>query len=780
MELRRCSNDVHFIQAIKGGLVTKELNVTRGRPSLSFREMTEIYGNVKAECAPAGVVEKRVVKAEPDASVCNANDNRSCDLDDDGFENITLKQFQESCKTRKRKYSQGIESSKRKVKIEVSSPLEDYGEKQTSPDDSDFMETLSTLRSKLSKHKKIKTTKGIKDSPSTNTQEIITVVDTNEIQSGQEYAPSCKDLVALVEVKSEVPETDCLDHSMNLCNISDNSAACHGSDHYSSIVAKEETEVTLSTLRSKLSKNKKIKKTKGIKDSLSTYTREIIPVVESNEIQSGQEYAPSCTDLVALVEVKSEVPETDCLDHSMNLCSISDNSAACHGPDHYSSIVAKEETEVTHDCYVENDLNYVWEEHADLIPLPMAWASSSDIVVSNTELTIDQSPNFPALEFASEDPIIHQDAHYISPQPEVISLVEDHSSDVYDNHPDDDDTSVTLPNQATRECLDCEDLSHREDTFLSDCSENEVTCDADVQTKTSSTSEHVFNPDGYLVSSSDDSSESKEKQFSSIHDDEAEHKTNSTNEVISLNEHCSSDLPHPKRLLSNRKTMSPPSQERLCKAMQLIDIHDKDFLKCKEKLYFGEQTDKKNGIVEGLNETTRAVSTSSKTFKSGFQPNGILKIPCPSRPAPRLSTECSSVHSSSNSTAIAFSKRQMHQVESLTTRLTKELKAMKDIVDDMLRSEFCLNTSLRYKVNEARIAVKNATRTEETANRWLSTMARNCTRFCKIMKLADDGPAPQDVMPKEREKVAFADEVGGRLCQVRVYEDDQASLLESN
>jgi hypothetical protein len=28
------------------------------------------------------------------------------------------------------------------------------------------------------------------------------------------------------------------------------------------------------------------------------------------------------------------------------------------------------------------------------------------------------------------------------------------------------------------------------------------------------------------------------------------------------------------------------------------------------------------------------------------------------------------------------------------------LKSMKDIVDDMLRSEFCLNTSLRYKVNE--------------------------------------------------------------------------------
>ncbi|KAJ1381046.1 hypothetical protein SESBI_45487 [Sesbania bispinosa] len=79
------------------------------------------------------------------------------------------------------------------------------------------------------------------------------------------------------------------------------------------------------------------------------------------------------------------------------------------------------------------------------------------------------------------------------------------------------------------------------------------------------------------------------------------------------------------------------------------------------------------------------------------------------------------------------------------------------------------------------MAVKNATKTEEMTNRCLSFMARDCSRFCKIMKLAEDGSSPpQDVERKERKKIAFADEAGGRLCQVRFYEDDEVSLSESN
>ncbi|OIW01222.1 hypothetical protein TanjilG_10383 [Lupinus angustifolius] len=643
MELRHCSHDVHFIQAIKGGLVSKELNVTCGRPTLSFKQVTDIYDDAKAE---------------PDASVCKANDNRSCDLDDNDLENITLKQFHVRCKTRKRKYPHDIDSSKTNNEIEVPSSPENNREKQMSPDDPDFLETLSTLKSKLSK------------------------------------------------------------------------------------------------------------KIKRIKEILNTYTQESIPVVKSKETHIGQEFAPSCGDLLALVEENPEVPETDCLDHSMELRNVSDSSSACDGPDYYSGIVAREEADIAHECYIENDnnnnqaliplggeccleneLSHVREDHDDFIPLQMAPASCKDIVVSNPEFTSNQSPNFPAIEFASEDCIILPDVHHISPQ--AISLVEDHHSNVYDNEPD-GDTSVSLPNVATPECLDCMDLSYRDGrTLLSDCSKNEFTTDAEVHAKTSSTSEHDFNPGGSLVSSSNDSPESMEKlSFSSIHDDEGEHKTEATNELISLNEHCSSDLDHPKGLLSNRKTLLPSSEDSFCKAMQLIDTDNKDFLKCREKLYNGEQSGIKNGTASGLDETRSArfvdnpkkVSNSMKTSKGDFHPKGILKFPYCSRPERDLSTGCSSFQSYPFTTSITFSKRQMHDVEMLTTKLTKELKTMKDILDDMLRSEFCLNTSLRYKVNE---------------------------------KKAQHG------MSKGKGNVSFADQVGGTLCEVRLFKSDQTSLLPS-
>jgi len=37
-----------------------------------------------------------------------------------------------------------------------------------------------------------------------------------------------------------------------------------------------------------------------------------------------------------------------------------------------------------------------------------------------------------------------------------------------------------------------------------------------------------------------------------------------------------------------------------------------------------------------------------------------------------------------------------------------------------------------------------------------------------------------NVVQKETKKSTFADEAGGKLCHVRLFEDDTASLLESN
>ena len=42
MELRSCSH-LHFVQAIKSGLLTKVQNVYRGRPVLKFKVVKDLY-----------------------------------------------------------------------------------------------------------------------------------------------------------------------------------------------------------------------------------------------------------------------------------------------------------------------------------------------------------------------------------------------------------------------------------------------------------------------------------------------------------------------------------------------------------------------------------------------------------------------------------------------------------------------------------------------------------------------------------------------------------------
>lgn len=60
------------------------------------------------------------------------------------------------------------------------------------------------------------------------------------------------------------------------------------------------------------------------------------------------------------------------------------------------------------------------------------------------------------------------------------------------------------------------------------------------------------------------------------------------------------------------------------------------------------------------------------------------------------------------------------------------------------------------------------------------------TDIDQLQKLADSSSStpqnvvspPQDVVRRGK-KIAFADEAGGKLCQVRFYEDDEGHLPES-
>ncbi|CAL5210922.1 unnamed protein product [Lathyrus oleraceus] len=823
MDLGRCDH-LHYIQTIKGGLVTKVLNVFRRRPKLSFRSLKDIHeceslmfdnDDGKAERLCIDVVEEGIVKTEPDVLSRDADDGdaqRFHDLDDDDddddgdFSILTLKQIKESCKSRKRKRSQGLDSSKIKINVEDLSTVEDYTEKQQmAEDDPDFMETLNSLKTKLSKNTKTKKKKKkwLKDLPMSS-REIVLVEQSEEILDSQEFLPSSGDSDALVEGKFDCPENVCF-NGPDDCSVRE-SRVDHPISSQEFVLVDEFEEVLDGQELSPSSGDSvalvEVNFERPESDCFdgqdySMSSQEFVLVDKSEDIQGSQEFSPSNGDSAALVEVNHESPEDDCFNE----------------PDTCGE--SKEDAEVPFEWNLQNELNYKWKDFFESIPVGMVKPSTMGNVTSNSELSSNHVTNFPAIDF---------EAHG--------------NSNISDNQLDDDnDIPVSPPEVASHKNLDYTVLKVRDDsTLLDDCSEDEYTAGAEVQDKRCSTIEHGFNPDGYLVCRSDDSPEYEDKQsfdsvveddtggaedqdklcstaehdlnpdgclirpsgdspeyegkqsFVSLNDGEKRHVNEAIDELTSCDDREGSKLHCPERLLSTRKAISPTSQEKLCKAMDSIDIRHKNILKCKGVLQFNEETDKK-GDVEGLITRTEATSNPNKTVvipktsKSSISLKAIPKIRNSSRSATHLG--CSTLQNCSKS-AISFSKQQMHDAESLAMRLTKELKSMKDIVDDMLRSEFCLNTSLRYKVNEARMAVKNATKAEEGAKRWLSFMSRDCNRFCKIMKLSDSSSStpqdvvspPQEVVRKEK-KIAFADEAGGRLCQVRIYEDDEEHLSES-
>ncbi|KAM7521112.1 hypothetical protein LguiB_020074 [Lonicera macranthoides] len=262
----------------------------------------------------------------------------------------------------------------------------------------------------------------------------------------------------------------------------------------------------------------------------------------------------------------------------------------------------------------------------------------------------------------------------------------------------------------------------------------------------------------------------------------------SDNSLVSENDSSLTDEKQP-------SVISPTSQERLCLAMKSVEVFDDiDHYKCKEKL-FGRQNDGKTSPREiggadlslspkkhaqvvwtKASMTPKEILKKPKNLKKGSPPKGCLEGPHLSRSFPRLSTGCTSIQGCSES-AIAFSQRQMHDIESLATKLMSELKSVKEIVEEKLLYEAYRSTSLKNDADEVKKVIKNVTKVEETSRKWLSMMSRDCNRFCKIMRLTENDAAAASENPIQREKkITFADEAGGTLCQVKLFENGMASM----
>ncbi|KAL9225642.1 hypothetical protein vseg_001541 [Gypsophila vaccaria] len=253
-------------------------------------------------------------------------------------------------------------------------------------------------------------------------------------------------------------------------------------------------------------------------------------------------------------------------------------------------------------------------------------------------------------------------------------------------------------------------------------------------------------------------------------------------------------MPHPpERLFSTRKIISPICQERLRKAMKCDEQQDDVEIHSHKKVLFEKSGDSSSTSSPGVKRARTTFSSESpETCKAvDVQAKGrnrLRKAKYGTRASQKpqnVGSVCSSVQMCSQN-AVAFSKQQIHDIERIATKLMTGLHSMKSIVVDALQHESRTGTKFRYNTDQVRLAVENVGKVEETAQRWLSMMSRDCDRFCKIMSLAEaDAPSPEKskgetspdakTVPKER-KIMFADEVGGSLCNVKVFKNFETDM----
>ncbi|EFH52642.1 hypothetical protein ARALYDRAFT_324194 [Arabidopsis lyrata subsp. lyrata] len=242
--------------------------------------------------------------------------------------------------------------------------------------------------------------------------------------------------------------------------------------------------------------------------------------------------------------------------------------------------------------------------------------------------------------------------------------------------------------------------------------------------------------------------------------------------------------PHhqPENLLSGRKALSPTSQEKLRKAMEHPDSPEKRSKKSRGKLYFSSQNSHRILKAQGLDTIDRVeiIPGSKQAIQKASnktRQRATHKFPRRGTQAAKaqpFSTGCASIQGCSQK-AIAFSQGQLCDFQCVAARLTKELKSMRQITKRCLQAESNTSNISDCNLDEVKTVIGNAEKTEESCKKWLSIIERDCNRFCKLMGMVrEDSPATEDVVHKKK-KIKFADDAGGDLCHVKVFEIDLES-----
>ncbi|KAL9347380.1 hypothetical protein Peur_058746 [Populus x canadensis] len=459
-------------------------------------------------------------------------------------------------------------------------------------------------------------------------------------------------------------------------------------------------------------------------------------------------------------------------------------------------------------CCVVNEESYEPVEHAVLKSMPDIRASGREIImVDVAEVTTDHNSCLSSAELKKESSAAYPHPQHCGDDSiEVASPSKHHASDLGNDsqnlhgmHELSESKSYSqVPDTSMVNISRSTELSNRHGLHLSEDEAKDDRPHVEASVISSPVSGSISFRDSNLCSGQDGclaSAAAKEKKAPLSACADAARKFSAVtcvDEPVTLanvqGRHHSKLQHLPEKLLSTRKAISPTSQKKLCKAMEASDLDDEEYYKYTRKLCYSNLNGNKIGRLGRANQSQRVDLTISperitrkpKNDKNGFHHKGILKVPQPSGTVPRFGTGCSSVQSCSES-AISFSQKQMRDIEFIATKLTKELNSMKDVVQESWHSKVYPATPLKYSADEVKIAVQNATRVEESARRWLSIMARDCNRFCKIMKLTDKASATSgNVVHKEKRKIVFADEAGGKLCDVKTFENDTASVTGSS
>lgn len=746
MELRSFSH-LHYIHSTKGGVITKVLNINRGKPALVFKKLTDIYGSIddKAheslqtqrsregleENIPDGCefkvetqvlyAERKLLNDEPKVSDSGSKDDSDGQNSDVEVDSMTLKQIMEGCKKRKLSQSRSVDSNKEKLRTHSRREL-NHSSLLPDEDDSDLNVALSIWKSKLSKRRKLKT-KCEESRISTSSQCVKTIGNSDPINSDQGLLPSGSDLPLPADVKVETPETDVteiqntnyiVDEWSLFCDENINSCLSYkpiGSDDLN-------LDIGLTTSEEKAKHC-----------VLNSACHECL---EGNELETLQMVGESSTKWM------------------------NEDNLEVHKP-HPSDFSALESTKGQHTpSYVSN------YSMSEAIPLTKEQCSGTYISLDNS----------------IKNGVICQDNS--EGMSEAIALTEEQCCDTYVSE------GEPFTHEATcLSSLQVPEMSPGAEVCLTESSyKDELAFDHERSIPSESTSDSNLSPDhgkcistnsiGDCNSGSDqhlisfDECPAKERQPQMSDYSDSERNTSPDSHLDgSVDKFNQFEEPkrHPTRLLSTRTTISPTSQERLSKAMKSMQLHDKESKTCAVKPYF-KQNKYRVGTAEECDQTKRVYSdicqeqNIRKSKKRSFHSANTTKVPQ------------ATVQNCSES-AIAFTQRQMQDIECLALKLTNQLKSMKAIVEDRLHVEGNKATSFKFNTDEVRTAIADATKAETRARKWLLMMSRDCNRFCKIMNTTEhNSNASPTIIQKVKRKVTFADEAGGKLCEVRFIEND--------